>query len=262
MNTKDTVIVPTSGGKDSALCLALAKKHYQNVISVFHDTGWEHPDTYKYLDYLSERLDVKIHITKGYEIKREGKIDFKDRGSNMEEAIVARGSFPGPSVRFCTEILKQRSFLVWYEREIYDGKTNHEIWFGMRSAESSARKERYKGIDRTSYYEPDLLFPKIYNNKIKKHILIRLPILDLHEYQVFQWLKKLDIEVNPLYEKTGDRVGCYPCFMSTKKQQKRAFATPFGKIQLKKIKALEDKIGIRYEPSDSENDTSCMTCQI
>lgn len=262
MNTKDTVIVPTSGGKDSALCLALAKKHYQNVISVFHDTGWEHPDTYKYLDYLSERLDVKIHITKGYELKRKGKLDFKKRGSNMEEIIATRGLFPHAKSRFCTEILKQTSFLVWYENEIYDGKTKHEVWFGMRSAESNARKEKYKGIDRKSYYEPGIIFPNTYNKKISKTILLRMPILDLHEYQVFQWLKKLDIKINPLYKDIGDRVGCYPCFMASKKQQLKAFATPFGKIQLQKIKAIEDKIGIRYQIPNHENDTGCMTCQI
>ena len=63
MNTKDHVIVPTSGGKDSALCLALAKKHYKHVIPVFNNTGWEHPLTYEYLDYLEERFDTKIHRT-------------------------------------------------------------------------------------------------------------------------------------------------------------------------------------------------------
>ena len=50
------IIVPVSGGKDStaSLCLAIDKVGVKNVVPVFNDTGWEHPLTYEYLDYLND----------------------------------------------------------------------------------------------------------------------------------------------------------------------------------------------------------------
>ena len=250
MNTKDNIIVPTSGGKDSTLCLALAKKHYKNVTAVYHDTGWDHPLTYEYLNYLEERFEIKIHRTIGN----------KKFGATLEEAILYRRDFPSGLARFCTSNLKQKAFIEWY-RTIYDPKVHHEVWFGMRTQESYSRKIKYKDIKRTEYYEPNDIFPKTYDKKISKVLLMRLPILDLHESQVYMWLKKLDVDINPLYnEGTSDRVGCYPCLMASKKKQEAMFATPFGQIQREKLRVIENKIGVKYEATDL--DETCEACKI
>lgn len=55
-------VISVSGGKDSAatLLIALARCPRADVVPIFCDTGNEHDDTYAYLDYLEQALDIKI----------------------------------------------------------------------------------------------------------------------------------------------------------------------------------------------------------
>lgn len=55
-------VVSVSGGKDSlaTLIIAIARFGLANIIAIFCDTGNEHELTYQYLDYLEERLGLKI----------------------------------------------------------------------------------------------------------------------------------------------------------------------------------------------------------
>ena len=70
--TINHLIVPVSGGKDSTACLVKALNEYPNaeIIPVFNDTGWDHPTTYEYLDYLEKRLNVLLNLIEklGYNI--------------------------------------------------------------------------------------------------------------------------------------------------------------------------------------------------
>ncbi|QOD81858.1 phosphoadenosine phosphosulfate reductase family protein [Chromobacterium haemolyticum] len=55
-------VVSVSGGKDSAatLLLAINRVGRDNVRAIFCDTGNEHEEVYKYLDYLEQALDITI----------------------------------------------------------------------------------------------------------------------------------------------------------------------------------------------------------
>jgi 3'-phosphoadenosine 5'-phosphosulfate sulfotransferase (PAPS reductase)/FAD synthetase len=59
-------VVSVSGGKDSlaTLLIAIARFGLDRIIAIFCDTGNEHELTHQYLDYLEERLDIKIHRLK------------------------------------------------------------------------------------------------------------------------------------------------------------------------------------------------------
>ena len=61
------IIVSFSGGKDSQACLIWAAKKYgvSNIEAVFCDTGWEHPSTYKHINYVCESMGVKLTTIKG-----------------------------------------------------------------------------------------------------------------------------------------------------------------------------------------------------
>lgn len=60
MSTKHVISV--SGGKDSAatLLLALERCPKEQVIPIFCDTGNEHDEVHRYLDYLEQALDITI----------------------------------------------------------------------------------------------------------------------------------------------------------------------------------------------------------
>jgi len=56
-------VVSVSGGKDSAatLLLALSRFRKDRIVPIFCDTGHEHDEVYRYLDYLELALDLRIH---------------------------------------------------------------------------------------------------------------------------------------------------------------------------------------------------------
>ena len=93
------------------------------------------------------------------------------------ELIIKRRDFPSGIARFCTKQLKQIAFARWYEENIYDNTIpknslkhkTYGVWFGIRTEESRARKEKYSKLNRKEYYDPNLIFPKSYRGYIAKH---------------------------------------------------------------------------------------------
>jgi len=59
-------LVNVSGGKDSTASLlwALDNLPKDRIDVVYCDTGWEHKSVYEYLDYLENKLDIKIERIK------------------------------------------------------------------------------------------------------------------------------------------------------------------------------------------------------
>ena len=90
----------------------------------------------------------------------------------------------------------------------------------MRLGESYARSERYKNHSRDSLYEPHEMLGNYPKYLGKLGVRFRLPILELDEDDVFD---ALGGEVNPLYGKGFDRVGCFPCLASGDQSKERAF---------------------------------------
>lgn len=253
---KLNIIVPISGGKDSTSCLVMAIKEGHNVFPVFNDTGWEHPITYEYLNYLENKLCIKIDRTIG------GKRRNGDNCETLPNLIRAQGRFPFGLGRFCTTYLKQYALRDVYKNHYYDGKTNYRFWFGMRQKESIQRSIRYSGISNKSLFDINDIFPSRYNKKLRTTIQVRMPIITWETEEVFKYLENMGINKNPLYDEgTNDRIGCYPCLLAGKKVQKKMFATKFGQERLKIIKQLEKEIGQKYEMFDTDQG-SCEICKI
>lgn len=247
------IIVPISGGKDSACCLMLAIKQHgvENITAVFNDTGWDHPVTYDYLKYMSETLGVEIHSTLGHK-----------RGKTLPDLIRDVGRFPFGLGRFCTMYLKQYALRDWYKENLFDGETKYEFWFGMRTQESGQRARKYKGITPQGTFDMGDLFPNRYNKKLRATIQVRLPVIDWDEKDVFDYIESNGLKRNPLYyEGTNDRVGCYPCLLAGKKIQKTMFATEVGQQRLEVIRQLEKELGCKYEMFDTDQG-SCELCKI
>jgi len=252
------ILVPVSGGKDStvSLLLAINEQGKENVTAVFNDTGWDHPVTYEYLDYLRDTLGIEIHSTVGPP-RKDG-----TPASDLISLIRAQGRFPFGLGRFCTTHLKQVALRKWYEANLFDGKTEYEFWFGMRQQESGQRARKYAGITADDVFDMSDLFPGKYTIPMRKLISVRLPVVEWSEDAIFTYLERKGIERNPLYyEGTNDRVGCYPCMLAGKKVQAAIFSTEVGKERLEIIRGLEKELGQKYEMHDTDQG-SCEVCKI
>ena len=221
------IIIPVSGGKDSQACLKLALEvnDKNNVIGLFCDTKFEHPETYSHIEKMKEIYGVEI---------------IKINSGSVYEQVIKHKRFPGGGARFCTEELK-----IWPSKRFYkefaEKNGSFEVWYGMRGNESSERSKRYKDKISSELYLPHDVLKKYPKYLGKMGVMFRLPIIDWTAPEVFDYL---DGEQNILYSQGFDRVGCFPCLASGDKWKEKAFShDAFGIEQRIIVSELEKKIG-------------------
>jgi 3'-phosphoadenosine 5'-phosphosulfate sulfotransferase (PAPS reductase)/FAD synthetase len=240
-------IVNISGGKDStALALLACERETENVRFVFADTGHEHPETYKYIKYLSGELKQRSgaeieHVRADFSDKFAARREFvakvwDERGadpSRLQSALDAlkptgnpfldlcmlKGVFPTSKRRFCTEHLKHKPI----QKQIVDpvlesGCTALIQWHGVRADESASRAKMPEKDVEFGQWEPD---PQGY--------LIYRPILKWTAKDVFAMHRRHGVKPNPLYKKGMYRVGCMPCIHS-RKAELRAIAKQYPEV--------------------------------
>lgn len=255
---KIKVVVPVSGGKDSQSCLKLALESYHTdeVLGLFCDTKFEHPKTYKHIDWMAENYGIHIE---------------KICAGSVEEKCEKYLRFPGGGARHCTEELKLIPAKNFYKK-LAEKIGSYEVWLGMRVAESNERKERYENKIDLDLYPPHEILKKFPKYLHKMGVMFRLPILYWTSHQVLAYLNGAE---NPLYAEGFDRVGCFPCLASGDKWKEKAFAhDDFGRSQRIKVANIEKKIGVSVFTSkggcqrNNENqitifdDIGCGVCSI
>ena len=169
----NNIVVPLSGGKDSALCLYIATRVFEphRIMAVYVDTGVEFPQTREYVEKLASNLGVNL---------------VKIRAPIREE-IIRRGEYPTHASRWCTEI--KVSTLEKFVRSL-KGRTL--VVIGDRDAESRSRSWR----------------PTVRDANGVRYVA---PIKPWSTAHVQITLLKLGIGMNPLYELGFYRIGCYVC---------------------------------------------------
>jgi|TARA_R100000081_G_C4778531_1_gene150063 3'-phosphoadenosine 5'-phosphosulfate sulfotransferase (PAPS reductase)/FAD synthetase len=248
--TDSEIIVPVSGGKDSTATFILALQHFEKdkIIPIHCNTGWDHPKTYEYLDYMQEKSGIEIQHTK-YE-----------EAETMPDLIRRMKMFPTRNTRFCTSRYKETATTRWYKKNGFWESRKGQVWLGIRSDESHQRRKKYGSIDSTdihNYLDVFSWLPK----SMGKNLELRFPVIDWDTQDCFDHIKDYGWKHNPLYDEGASRVGCYPCLLSNKKKQREEFNTEFGRTQLKFIKDLEKELGIKYEMYDDDQG-SCEVCNI
>lgn len=222
------ILVPISGGKDSQCCLELAIESVgiENVHGLFCDTKFEHPLTYQHIENMRAWYGVKIDVVSA---------------GNVQEKVRKYNRFPGGGVRFCTDELKIRPTII-YAKQLAQTIGGFEIWYGMRTDESTERAIRYKDRVADEVYPPHEFMPGKYPKYLAKlGVSMRLPILDWSAYQVKH---QIGDKINPLYAAGFDRVGCFPCLASGDIHKERAFGFgEFGAAQKVIVMQLERETG-------------------
>jgi 3'-phosphoadenosine 5'-phosphosulfate sulfotransferase (PAPS reductase)/FAD synthetase len=222
------IVVPISGGKDSQACLKLALQEYrpEEVLGLFCDTQFEHPKTYLHIEHLKELYGVTIQ---------------RVCAGSVVDKVRKHRRFPEPNIRFCTDELKIRISRDFYK---YFAALNgpFEVWFGMRTEESSQRAKRYAGKVADEVYAPHEFMPSKFPKYLQKMgVMFRLPIVNWHRDDVLEYLEGMH---NPLYDEGFDRVGCFPCLASGDKWKEKAFVhDEFGKSQRVIVIQLEKELG-------------------
>lgn len=220
-------IVPVSGGKDSQACLKMAIEEFggDNVLGLFCDTQFEHPKTYQHVKNMSNRYEVEIITICG------GSVEGKSKKYKR---------FPGGGARHCTDELKIREtriFLAEYSEKF--GEV--QVWYGMRTDESSERSKRYEFKDPDDMYHPHEVLAKYPKYLGERGVRYRLPIVDWTTSEVMEFLEGFH---NPLYDEGFERVGCFPCLAGGDAWKIKAFThDEFGKSQLIKVRMIEEDIG-------------------
>jgi len=216
-----TNVISVSGGKDSTALWLLAKEtETENMKVVFCDVGHEHPETYKYIDYLQENLGevtiIKPDFTDRIIHKREV-VQTKWRNEGVSESIIEdalevlkptgnpfldlclwKGRFPSTMARFCTQELKVIPVYEQIYLPLLNASEHVVSWQGIRAQESRKRAMMPEREDTPEGFE-------IYRPLIKWDI-----------YDVFKMHEKHGIKPNPLYKQGMGRVGCMPCINSRK----------------------------------------------
>lgn len=208
------VIVTFSGGKDSLAALLWVRNNLtKDFITVFCDTGWEHPITYQYINDIRDKLNLNLITVKSK--KYAGLADLSDK----------KGRFTSSQRRFCTSELKSIPMIDFVLDEIDD---NVLIIQGIRAAESAKRAEMSKQCTYFKFYRQP--YSKDKNGKPKYHTyrkkdvikfiaeksddLLR-PVFDWSAQDVINYIIENGLDPNPLYRMGYKRVGCYPCIMAS-----------------------------------------------
>lgn len=204
------LVVTTSGGKDSSVCVALAERAGIPFEVQHSHTTADAPETVYFVRKEFKRLEeTGIQCTATYPTHK-----------GERRSIIREWGPPNRWNRFCCRVLKE-----------YAGRGRF-IVTGVRWEESKKRKDG-RGIYETM---PSKVKNKVIlnnDNDDKRRLFetctlkakrICNPIIDWTEAEVWEFLRAEKIPTNPLYEEGQARVGCVGCPLASTRIRYAQFA--------------------------------------
>ena len=245
-----------SGGKDSDVILTLAKLAGVKYEAVHNLTTVDAPET---VYHVRKQADVRIDKAR----------DGEGNHINMERLIVQKMLPPTRIIRYCCDVLKER------------GGRGRKVITGVRRAESVQRNTngglvKVLGKPKTAQKSAEAvgveyrvskqggLIMDVDNDEARQwledcyrsHKTMINPIVDWTDYDVWEFLRHYNVEVNPLYECGFKRIGCIGCPMASK--HRWAEFERYPKYKERYIRAF-DKMLIAREEAGLENKINWQT---
>jgi sulfate adenylyltransferase subunit 2 len=189
-----------SMGKDSTALLWLVRKAFFGKVpfpAIHIDTGYKFPQMYKYRDKYSKEWKLDLKIAQNKEARASG------MGPDNTDHVN------------CCSTLKTKALKDFIEKEGFDmllvaiRRDEH----GVRAKERyfSPRDEKFKWDYKN---QPPEMWD-VYKKKEDDHHFRVHPILHWTELDVWKFIQKENIPINPMYfAKEGKRyrsLGCMPC---------------------------------------------------
>ncbi|NBM54444.1 phosphoadenylyl-sulfate reductase [Proteus sp. G2669] len=165
-------VLSSSFGIQSAVCLHLITRQYPDIPVILTDTGYLFPDTYQFIDTLTQQLQLNLKVYRA------------EISSSWQEARYGKLWLEGiEGIERYNQINKVEPM----ERAL---KTlQAQTWFaGLRRQQSKSREH----------------LPVL---SISKGIFKFLPIVDWDNKQIHQYLKENDLPYHPLWEQGYLSVG-------------------------------------------------------
>lgn len=239
-------ITTFSGGKDSTAMRLLAFEQGIDVITIFCDTGNEHPLTYEYVDYIESKLGPIRRIKADFKDRIEGKREYvethwvrklttdvpehrDDDGNTVplqkglsedEAATIVENAlsvlYPTGNQYLDLCLWKGRfpsrkaQFCTAFLKVI---PTFEQVYFPLM--DGGGRVISWQGVRAQESRERSLL-PM--NEVNPDGYEIYRPLLNWTVEDVFAMHRKHNIEPNPLYKLGMGRVGCMPCINCNKSE--------------------------------------------
>lgn len=230
------LIVTTSGGKDSDVCLRLAEAAGINYEVQHNHTSADAPETVYHVRETFRRLEEKgVKCTINWPT-------YKGKPVTMWNLIPQKLMPPTRIARYCCAILKEQS-----------GK-DRMITTGVRWAESTKRKNT-RGIYETFHSDPTKQIilnndnddtRRLFEDCRMKAKRVCNPIIEWTDRDVWDYIESEHIQTNPLYCEGFSRVGCIGCPMAGKRGREIEFAR-WPTYRRAYIRAFEKMIEVRKE---------------
>lgn len=202
------LVITNSGGKDSSVCVELARRAGLPFEVQHNHTTADAPETVRFVRKEFARLEnMGIHCDIHYPT-------YKGKRTSMWDLIPQKLMPPTRIMRYCCDVLKEHSA---------EGRM---IATGVRWAESPRRKKQ-RGIFKkqvsnkdkavSTRTDGDSLAELFAPCKLKAKRIVN-PIVDWTDAEVWDFLRDAKVPVNPLYEEGCNRVGCVGCPMAGKRR--------------------------------------------
>ena len=204
------LVVTTSGGKDSSVCVELAIRAGIPFEVMHNHTTADAPETVYFVRSEFKRLEglgIKCTLNKPV---------YKGAPTSMWALIPQKLMPPTRLVRYCCSVLKEQGgagrFISTGVRwdESTSRKANRGVYEALGSSKAQNIILNNDNDDRRMLFE---------NCRLKAKRVVN-PIIDWTDSDVWGFLQDAKIPLNPLYGEGFCRVGCVGCPMAGKKREK------------------------------------------